>query len=408
MPFPWYTKATRDDVMAIKAYLFTLPAVRQVRPPNKLAFPFSVRESLLVWRAAFFNAGEFKADPQQSAEVNRGAYLVNGLAHCGECHNGRPVAGQSRYEKAFQGGVIDNWYAPNITSDVHDGVGGWTNDQLVTYLKTGMAPGKGIALGPMAETIQNLSHLKAADLQAIAAYLKATPATAEPHGKLSLFEGRDARGAQAYLNNCASCHGLEGKGLTQVVPALQGNGAVTAQGPQNVIQVVLGGLAAHGSYAPMLAVGAGMSDEEVADVTNFVRQIGGNVAPATATTGMVAELRGKTDTLMNGAPGTACPKIEEPALAKAVDASGIAAMLARMSDVTMLNVAHAVVSKLSKAAPAASQAALVNAITATYCPVLRQDTKLDANWKALKLGQFSALVYTEASSRDRPRQAALH
>ena len=193
MPFPWYTTVTREDAMAIKAFLFAQPAVNQARPPNKLAFPFSVRKSMAVWREAFFKPGTFTPDPAASDEVNRGAYLVNGLAHCGECHNSRPVVGTSKFRGSLQGGVIDNWYAPNITSDVHTGIGAWSNAEIANYLKTGIAPGKGIAVGPMAETVHSLSKLTDADLLAIAAYLKTTPAKTETDRKLPLFAGRDAR-----------------------------------------------------------------------------------------------------------------------------------------------------------------------------------------------------------------------
>jgi len=132
---------------------------------------------LLAWREAFFKPTDFTPDPNQSAEVNRGAYLVNGLAHCGECHNARPVAGTSRWREPLAGGTIQNWYAPNITSDMRSGIGAWSNADLVSFPKTGSAPGKGVAIGPMAETVHSLAHLTDGDLNAIAAYLKTTPPT---------------------------------------------------------------------------------------------------------------------------------------------------------------------------------------------------------------------------------------
>lgn len=404
MPFPWYTKLTRDDVLAIRAYLATLPPTHHDRPPIKLRFPFSVRESLLAWRTVFFKAGEFQPDPGASVDVNRGAYLVNGLAHCGECHNARPIAGQSKFRKAFQGGVIDDWYAPNITGDARDGIGSWSNADLATYLKTGVAPGKGVALGPMAETVQNLSHASDADLKAMAAYLKSTPPIAEPHQKLALFEGRDERGSEIYLNSCASCHGVDGKGVTSVIPGLQGNGAVTAQGPQNVIQVILGGVDARAHYAPMPAVGVAMTNEDIAAVTNFVRQTGQNSAPATAEPGMVAKIRESTDTLMNGSPTSECPAVSDPAIAKASQTDKLAAALTGMTDEQMLSVAQRITKQLQASAPHATQADLVNGVSATYCSVLRQDTSIDAATRAIKLGNFSVLVYMEANSKNLRRR----
>ncbi len=400
MPFPWYTKVSRDDVMAIKAYLFSLPPVKQPRAASHLSFPFNIRESLLAWRKAFFAAGEYKSDPGQSAQVNRGGYLVEGLAHCGECHDSRLLAGDSKFQKPLQGGVIDSWYAPNITSDVHDGIGGWSNQQLVQFMKTGSTPGKGIAVGPMAETVHSLAQLTNDDLQAIAAYLKSTPAIGNGTRKGEPTEGPGAPGAQAYLTNCASCHGVEGQGLDKVVPPLAGNGAVLAKGPQNVIQVILGGLEARQGYAPMLAIGAGMDDHDVADVANYVRQNWGNAAPATASANMVYDLRGKTDTLMNAAPLQGCPAVTEPTLAKAIadPHRGIASRLGATTEDNMPKQVQAIVAKVKAAAPGVPQAQVVNGLTAAYCRVVREDAHLDANGKALQLGHFSQLVYLELRS----------
>ncbi|CAN5766061.1 hypothetical protein BH11PSE8_BH11PSE8_12970 [soil metagenome] len=415
MPFPWYTSVTRDDVLAIKAYLFTQPAVHAERVPNKLGFPFNIRTSLLAWREVFFEPRTFRPDPAQTDEVNRGAYLANGLAHCGECHNARPVAGTSKWRESLQGGVVDNWYAPNITSDVRDGIGAWSNDQLATFLKTGVVPGKGIAVGPMMETVHSLSHLSDEDLHAIAAYLKTTPPKpdAEADRKLALFNGPDARGAQTYLNRCASCHGTRGQGVDGAIPALAGNGAVASKGPQNVIRVIVGGLKATRQYGPMPAVGAGMSDQEVADAANYVRQSWRNAAPPTAMPGMVAALRKETDTLMNGAPVHGCPAIAQAAIAAAISdtRNGVAKQLAHIDRATMWQAAAHLGTMVARAVPEASPADVVNGLTAAYCAVVRDDASLDTNAKALQLGQFSQLVYmavsdaTSAATRSAERQA---
>ena len=404
MPFPYYTKLSRDDVAKMRLYLASLEPVHNVRPPNKLHFPFSVRESLVAWRAVFFTAGEFKSDPHQSAEINRGAYLVQGLAHCGECHNARPVAGASKYSKAFQGGVIDDWYAPNITGDARDGIGAWSNDELATYLRTGVTPDKGVAAGPMAETVQNLSHSSAVDMMSMVAYLKSTKATAEPHQQLAIYKGRDAIGSQTYLNYCASCHGVDGRGIKDAVPALQGNGAVNAKGPENVVQVVLGGLPAQGPYAAMPAVGAAMSDEEVASVATFVRQLGNNSAPGGAEAGMVGKDRPKIDTLMSGGLVTGCPKVQNDAANQAAVSAPIEAALKGMTDAEMLPVAKQVVAAMRHAQPHASEADVVNDATTAYCNVLHADTTLDNVTRASRIGQFSELVYMESN----PQRHTVH
>ena len=400
MPFPWYTTVTRDDVKAIKAFLMTQEPVHKERPPNKLSFPFSVRKSLLVWREAFFQPHEFKPDPAASEQVNRGAYLVNGLGHCGECHNGRLVTGASKFSQPLQGGVIDNWYAPNITSDVRDGIGGWSQEELAHFLKTGASPGKGIAVGPMAQTVHSLSKLDDSDLAAIAAYLKSTPPKGtSPDQKLQLFAGKDARGGSTYLNYCASCHGLNGKGIATFVPALDGNGAVTAKGPQNIINVIVGGLEARGRYAPMPAIGASMNNEEIADVANFVRQTWGNAAPATAMPGMAAEARGKIDTLMNASPGGECPAIKSPQVAKAIAAQSaeIDPLLGATRNVEMPGRAQKLVARVRAASPGIANADLVNGLTSAYCGVIRADASLKPNERAERLGNFSELIFTAAS-----------
>ncbi len=401
MPFPWYTIVTRDDALAIKAYLFSLPPVKQARAPNKLIFPVSIRTSMLAWRQVFFKAAAFQPDPNQSDEVNRGAYLVNGLAHCGECHNARPVAGTSPWRKALQGGVIDNWYAPNITSDARTGIGTWRKEDIATFLKTGVAPGKSIAIGPMTEVVHSLKDVSDADLRAIAAYLKSTPpVNAAPDQKLALFNGQGARGGSAYLNYCASCHGVDGKGVGGVIPALANNGAVVTQGPQNVLRVVLGGLPATHTYGPMPAVGAAMSDDDIADVTNYVRQSWNNAAPPTAAPGMVAALRPLTKTLMNAPQNGSCPAIESKAMASAIADSrnGLAHELSQLRDNTIWTDVASIVGKAKAAAPNVKRDELVNGLTAAYCPVLQQNTALDANAKAIQLGQFSQLAYAASAS----------
>ncbi len=401
MPFPWYTTVTRDDVMAIKAYLFAQAPVRQKNQKNGLVFPVSVRTSMLAWRAAFFKAGEFKPDPAQSDEVNRGAYLVNGLGHCGECHNGRPIAGTSRFREALAGGTVDNYYAPNISSDPHDGIGAWSNQEIATYLKTGASLTRGIALGPMAEAVKSLSHLTDADLLAIAAYLKTTPAKSDDSKKLQLYAGRDAPGGDTYLTYCASCHGIQGQGVRGVVPALNGNGSVTAKGPQNVISVVVGGLEAKQSFAPMLAIGAGMTDQEVADVTNYVRQTWGNDAPATAQAGQVAELRKKAVGPMTGARDGQCPDVAPAPLAKALadDRTGLARELATLNESDLPQHTQRIVATVKKAAPGVAQADLVNGLTAAYCKVVQGDPSLDGNQRILRLGHFATLAHSATITR---------
>lgn len=402
MPYPWYTKVTRDDVLAIKAYLFSLQPVHNPRPPIKLTFPFNIRAGLAVWDEMFLREGTFKPDPSKSAELNRGAYLVEGLGHCGECHNGRNLLGDTAMAQSLRGGPIENWYAPNITSDVHDGIGKYSDDTIAQYLKTGVAPGMGVVAGPMAETVhESLSKLTNPDIHAIVAYLKSTPA--EPSytsSERSAYTGPQPAGRQVYLNNCASCHQLDGKGLAGAVPSLVGNGAVLAAGPQDVIRVILGGIEAQGSYSPMPAVASGMTDQQVADVTNYVRQAWGNQAPPTAGGGSVGTLRPKTFTGMKIGPDGHCAAVVQPELAPLINdpKSGLQDALKAMTLENVLQTAHAVVSKIKAAAPHAAQADIVNSLTLAYCPVVRDDPKVPPATKDSTLDNFSLRVYSELQS----------
>ena len=242
-PFPWYTKITRDDVMAIKAYLFSQPAVDQPDKPLAFYFPFDIREGLLAWRTAFFKAGDFQPDPSKSAQWNRGAYLVEGLGHCGECHDRTNLAGNSDWSGKLQGGKIEGWYAPALTENRQLGIGDWSEKDLVAFMKTGAAPGKGVVLGPMAKTVHDsLSKVKDDDLQAIAVYLKSVPATKDDRPvKAEDFQASLSSGGQSYLSHCAFCHMPDGSGRSGAIPALAGDGAVTARGAQDVIHAVCSG-----------------------------------------------------------------------------------------------------------------------------------------------------------------------
>ena len=402
MPYPWYTKVTRDDVLAIKAYLMTLKPVHSERLPNKLAFPFNIRTGLLAWNQAFFHEGTFQPDPGKSAEVNRGAYLVEGLGHCGECHNGNSMLGAGGAAKQLQGGSIQNWYAPNITSDVHQGVGKYSDDQLVSYLKTGQAQGMGAASGPMSETVHDsLSKLNDPDLHAIVAYLKSTKAeTTYASTARSDSTGQRPAGQETYLSYCSSCHQTDGKGIQGAVAPLVNNGAVLAKGPQDVLRAILGGIEAKGTDAPMPAVGRGMTDQEIAEATNYVRQAWDNKAPPNAGAGMAGKLRDITPVAYYGPLDGQCPAVAPPDIAAAINdpKTGIQAALQKTTQATVLQTVEQIVPKLKAAVPNAPQADIVNGLTLAYCPVLRNDSTIPQQRKGTEIGGFGERVYSELKS----------
>jgi mono/diheme cytochrome c family protein len=399
-PFPWYTKVTRDDVLAIKAYLFSQPTSDKADRPDAFAFPFNIREGLLAWRTLFFKAGEYKPDPSKSAAWNRGAYLVEGLEHCGECHNKSKLTGASDWSGKLQGGVIEGWYAPSLTENVQEGIGKWSVKQLAAYLKTGRAPDNGVVVGPMQETIHDsLSKLTDADLTAIATYIKSVPASpADKPVKAVDDQVAMDEGAQVYLSHCAFCHLPSGKGQQGAIPALAGDGAVTAGGPQTIIQLILGGAAADHGYAPMPAVGLDLTDREIAEVTNYVRQAWGNAAPRNADANMVADLRKQTTTLMALNLPEGCKPVGDDALKQAVSQPDVANGLNDQSH-PLLDRIDDVIGKVKSADPKATNDQIVNALTDAYCPVVMKETSKSTAQRAADLGNFSELVYGRLNRR---------
>ena len=394
-PFPWYTKVSREDVLAIKAYLFSLAPENVPQKPLKFMFPFNIRETLLTWRAAFFKPATFVPDPNKSAEVNRGAYLVEGLGHCGECHNHNNLLGASDWSGKLKGGQVDGWYAPNITSDGKQGVGQWTTEQIVAFLHDGTAPYSGIVVGPMKQTIdESLHYMSDADLRAIAAYLKSFTG-AQTYKPLDANQVQAASaGADAYLSNCASCHGVGGQGVKGMIPALVGNGSVKAAGPENVIRVVVAGLPASQGLAPMPAAGSDLSNDQVAAIVNYVRTAWGNAAPANAEAGKVAKLRGQTATLMSATPATGCaPSDAAPALTRGLKDAGLPDALKGVKMTEMLQQIDAILPKVKASDPTASNDDIVNAMIAAYCPIALADESVPAAERTALLGSFGGLAY---------------
>ena len=404
MPFDSYTKVTRDDALAIKAYLFSLKPVHAPRPPSHMAFPFNVRTSVLAWRTLFFKEGTFQPDPKQSDEVNRGAYLVQGLGHCGTCHTPRNALSGSINSEALGGGEItgQGWFAPNITSDVKEGIGAWSTDEITTYLKTGVLAGKAIVAGPMAEVVHvSLANISAADRHAIAAYLKSTPSQAlYKSDQTDGSTANAASGEAAYLTNCGFCHQKDGSGISGAIPPLAGNAVVLAQGPQDVIRTVLNGMPASGTYAPMPGLVRALPPGDIAQIVNYVRIAWGNKAPANATPEMVGELTKTTKTMLSGT--ASCAPVGPAPVAAAIDKSAAAPMLQQINAGNMLERINAILPKIHSADASIPQADLVNGLTAAYCPIVMGKTDLPPITRVQELQRFSMLVFTGITQRDIP------
>ena len=306
MPFTSYTYMSDADALAIKAYLFSLPPVHAVAPANTLLFPFNQRWAMNFWSVLFNPDSRFAPDTSKSPEWNRGAYLVEALAHCGECHTPRNLAFALNNRRKFAGAITAGWRAFNISSDKTTGVGAWSDEDLVSYLSTGHAIGHGSASGPMGEAVdESFSQLAPEDIRAVVAYLRSVPpiastdlpATLAPPAPASHKDGgntADARGKMVFEGACVSCHGWTGESAISPFATLTGAWAVNDPGATNVAQIVISGTRRHTEGAvSMPAFGNAYSDIEIAAVANYVTARFGS-KPSQITAQDVAELRKQT------------------------------------------------------------------------------------------------------------------
>jgi mono/diheme cytochrome c family protein len=300
-PYASYTLLTDDDVLAIRAYLATLPPVHQPNRPDALKFPYNQRWLMIFWGAFYNNDARFQPVAERSAEWNRGAYLVEGLEHCGECHTPRNLLQAMDTRQKFAGGAAEGWNAYNITSDPVSGIGGWTPDALAQFLATGFALGHGTASGPMNEAVHlSLSQLSAGDIQAIVTYMQtippvrtvASPAMVPPASALAAVgPPGNALGKRIFEGDCAACHGWSGQGAIGPGAQISGTRAVNDPSGINVVMMML-----HGTGTPdsgsvfMPSFAAAYSDDEIAAVANYVSARFGS-APSQITPRDVSKLR---------------------------------------------------------------------------------------------------------------------
>ncbi|RQS28928.1 cytochrome c [Burkholderia sp. Bp8992] len=301
MPYPSFAHLSDDDVRALYAYFMrgVAPSANAAKL-TQLSFPFNQRWALGLWSLVFSNRGRFTPQPSQSAQWNRGAYLVQGLGHCGACHTPRgPAYNERGYDErspAFlTGGINDHWFAPNLTGADTDGLGRWSADDIAAFLRSGHAQ-RGAVFGAMAPVVsESTALLTDADRQAIAVYLKSLPAqptaATNPLGvgvpRLTAAGPRPEGGQQApgggvYVGFCARCHGADGMGVRDRGPALAGNPAVLAADPTSAIRIVVeGARPAPGQTGPvrrMPAMRGALTSSEIAAVVSYVRGAWGNRA----------------------------------------------------------------------------------------------------------------------------------
>jgi mono/diheme cytochrome c family protein len=285
MPFNAYTKMSREDVLAIRAYLNTVTAVYNPIVANALPFPFNIRTSMRVWDALYFKEGEYVSDPHKSANWNRGAFLVEGPAHCGACHTPKSFLGGDKTAQYLQGSPLQGWSAPNITNDARTGLGGWSVEEVAAYLKTGHNRVTA-ATGPMAEAVDlSTSKMTDDDVEAIATYLKSLPGDEKPHTAMAASAPEMMAGGAIYRDQCSACHSLDGKGVDRLFPSVANSSMARSDDPSSVIRIVLRGARSVGTEkeptAPgMPSYGWQLKDDQVANVLDYIRNSWGNAAPA--------------------------------------------------------------------------------------------------------------------------------
>jgi mono/diheme cytochrome c family protein len=305
MPYAAYTYMTDADVLAIKAYLFNLKPVHAPAPQNTLSFPANQRWLMAVWSSLFNPDRRFEPRPERSAQWNRGAYLVEAMAHCGDCHTPRNLMQALDNRAKFTGAVLAGWRTYNITSDRDSGVGAWSDADLTQYLAIGHADKHGAAGGPMSEAVdKSLSHLTHSDITAMIGYVRSVPAIATsdlppPNEKPAPASHRqgvaansDPRGKAIFEGACASCHGWTGVSPLTRFATLTGARAVNDPTAINVAQIVIAGVQRQTPEGPvfMPAFGHAYSDLEIASVANYVTARFG-AKPSTITAEEVAKLR---------------------------------------------------------------------------------------------------------------------
>lgn len=315
MPYPSYAKMSEADMQALYEFIMkSVPAAKVPNKPSEIPFPLNQRWPLAIWNFLFVDDERYEAKADQSEEWNRGAYLVQGLGHCGACHTPRGFAfnekGYSEESDEFlMGALLDNWSAPNLRQDVNTGLGAWTPADTAEFLKVGHNR-FGTAFGTMTEVINNSTqYLTDGDTQAMAAYLHSLPGVREKNNNAFAYDATaerklqarnyDAPGALVYMQQCMTCHRADGKGFAPYLPPLAGNPVIQDPIPASLINIVL-------NSSSMVVVDgmpdayrmpqyrALLNDQEIADVVTFMRTSWGNKASA-VTAQDVAKMRKETD-----------------------------------------------------------------------------------------------------------------
>ena len=294
-PYPNFTKLTRQDIFAIRAYLATLTPVNHAPRAPELRFPFNYRFVMRGWNWLFFKPGILMPDQQKSAEWNRGRYLVEGVAHCGACHTPKNMLGADKRGQDYGGGRVAGMFAPRLDGAARSGLKSWGVEDITEYLQSGRNA-KSHAGELMSEVVVNsTSKLSDADIRAIAVYLKDLPAGAPEPKVTPPHPAKMAEGKKLYDGACLACHEEDGSGAPRIYPPLPGNANLQSADALSTLRIILDGAQTVTTpRAPnkgsMPAYAGKMTDQQIADVTNYIRNAWGNAAPE-VTADQVAKAR---------------------------------------------------------------------------------------------------------------------
>ena len=284
-PFDHFTKLTDEDISAIYAYLMSQAAVSAPARQNDLPFPLNIRSLQAGWKLLYLDKGVYQAETDKGEEWNRGAYLAEGLSHCGACHTPRNALGaELRKDSRYAGTFIDGWYAPPLDSS-NTAAMPWTGDELAAYLRTGATALHGVAAGPMSDVVHaGISALPESDIRALAVYFADINGSAEraadAESRLAALVESSAvdprhstdPGADLYRSACASCHYNSAVPPVLLRPDLALNSALTSADPTNLIQVIVHGVGlAEGIPGTLMPAFGSLSDSEIAALANYLR-----------------------------------------------------------------------------------------------------------------------------------------
>ncbi|HEV7217069.1 MAG TPA: c-type cytochrome, partial [Chloroflexota bacterium] len=296
-PYPYFTRLTRDDIGAIRAYLATLTPVHNPIPSPELRWPLNYRVLLRGWDWLFFRPGILQPDQQKSTEWNRGRYLVEGPGHCGACHTPKNAFGADRRTHDLGGGLVQDQFAPRLDAAERSGLKSWSVDDIVEYLQSGRN-GRSHAGGLMADVVRDSTSLMGdADIRAIATYLKDLPPGEREPNALPPPPAQMSDGEKVYKSACIACHEADGSGAPRIYPPLPGNANLQSAIALSTLRIILDGAQTLTTpRAPnsgsMPAYADKLSDQEIADVTTYIRSSWGNSASA-VTAAQVAKARRK-------------------------------------------------------------------------------------------------------------------